>query len=100
VAAEADFRPGQPVDAVRGDVRRHREELVAGQGLPFPFGEQKAEADVHGLGAQYYTDPGAVGGESNQASDAKLGANLWELSHTVVREKLGPDALLPWDAKK
>jgi hypothetical protein len=49
---------------------------------------------------KYYTDPGKVGGESNQASDPKLGANLWELSHTVVREKLGPDALLPWDTGK
>jgi len=46
---------------------------------------------------KYYTDPGKVGGESNQACDEKLGANLWALSHTVIREKLGPDGLLSWD---
>lgn len=49
---------------------------------------------------KYYTDPGKVGGESNQASDPELGKNLWELSHRVIREKAGPDALLPWDAGK
>jgi hypothetical protein len=49
---------------------------------------------------KYYTDPGKVGGESSQASDEKLGTNLWELSQTVIHEKLGPDALLPWGAGK
>jgi hypothetical protein len=49
---------------------------------------------------KYYTDPGQVDSESYQASDPKLGANLWELSHTVIREKLGVDGLLPWDAGK
>jgi hypothetical protein len=50
--------------------------------------------------SQYYKDPGSVGGESAQASDPKLGANLWELSLQVIREKLGDDGLLPWDAGK
>ncbi|KDQ57684.1 hypothetical protein JAAARDRAFT_58272 [Jaapia argillacea MUCL 33604] len=44
----------------------------------------------------YYTDPGENGKESAQASDEKLGANLWMLSEQLVRERLGDNALLPW----
>lgn len=39
-----------------------------------------------------------LGGLSDDAKDEKLGENLWELSHNIVKEKLGADALLPWNA--
>lgn len=44
----------------------------------------------------YYTDPEQPGKESLQASDDKLGAALWDLSHRIIREKLGEDALVDW----
>jgi len=42
-------------------------------------------------------DPGKPGKESSQASDPALGAALWELSERLVKETVGPDALVPWD---
>jgi len=46
----------------------------------------------------YFTGPGELGKESSQASDEQLGTNLWELSEKLVKEKLGADALLPWNS--
>lgn len=53
-----------------------------------------------GWGGSYFTQPGVTGCESRQACDPELGRNLWELSESVVKEKLGEDALLPWDEGK
>ncbi|KAK7429824.1 hypothetical protein QQZ08_003669 [Neonectria magnoliae] len=47
----------------------------------------------------YYTDPGKEGKESSQASNAELGAALWNLSEKIVKEKLGEDALIDWSAR-
>jgi hypothetical protein len=47
----------------------------------------------------YFTDPGIRGNESRQASDAELGAALWHLSESLVKSKLGDDALIDWRAK-
>lgn len=44
----------------------------------------------------YFNDPDKVGKESAQASDEKLGSALWDLSHRLIREKLGEDALVDW----
>lgn len=46
----------------------------------------------------YFSDPDQEGKESSQASDAALGTALWELSHRIVKEKLGEDALVDWNA--
>jgi len=47
----------------------------------------------------YFTDPGTRGKESQQASDAELGAALWHLSESLIKSKLGDDALIDWRAK-
>lgn len=52
------------------------------------------EKDIQGA---YITDPGKVGGETAQADDKALQENLWRLCHQLIEEKLGKDALLPWD---
>ncbi|KAK4101273.1 NAD(P)-binding protein [Parathielavia hyrcaniae] len=44
----------------------------------------------------YYSDPDHPGKESAQASDEKLGEALWELSHRIIKDKLGEDALVNW----
>ncbi|MCJ1245092.1 hypothetical protein MMC30_002293 [Trapelia coarctata] len=56
------------------------------------------EVEEKGWNGVYLTDPGQLGKESSQASDPNLGAALWELSERLVKEKVGPDALVPWDA--
>ena len=43
---------------------------------------------------------GQLGKESAQASDAKLGAALWDLSERIIKDKLGQDALLDWNQKE
>lgn len=48
------------------------------------------------LNGWYFNDPDQPGKESSQASDETLGSALWELSHDIVKQKLGPDALLDW----
>jgi hypothetical protein len=42
---------------------------------------------------------GQEGKETSQASDKNLGAALWDLSERIIKDKLGPDALLDWNAK-
>ncbi|KAK4120570.1 NAD(P)-binding protein [Parathielavia appendiculata] len=44
----------------------------------------------------YYSDPDQPGKESAQASDENLGEALWELSHRIIKDKLGKDALVDW----
>ncbi|KAL2165647.1 hypothetical protein VTG60DRAFT_4080 [Thermothelomyces hinnuleus] len=46
----------------------------------------------------YDSDPDQPGKESSQASDPNLGPALWDLSHRIIREKLGEDALVDWMA--
>lgn len=45
----------------------------------------------------YVTDPGAVGGETDQAKDMQLAENVWKLSTDLIKEKGGHDALLRWN---
>lgn len=46
----------------------------------------------------YFTNPEELGKESEQACNEELGANLWKLSEDMIKEKLGPDGFLPWNA--
>ncbi|KAJ9149548.1 NAD(P)-binding protein [Coniochaeta hoffmannii] len=45
----------------------------------------------------YFSDVGQPGKESAQASDPQLVQALWILSENLIKEKVGPDALLDWD---
>ena len=56
------------------------------------------EIEEKGQNGWYFTDPGKTGSETSLASDPKLGAALWDLSDQIIREKLGDDALLDWNA--
>jgi hypothetical protein len=47
----------------------------------------------------YFNDVGNEGKESSQASDPQLGTALWDLSHRLIKEKLGEDALVDWNAQ-
>lgn len=58
------------------------------------------DIELHNYEGKYFTDPGVIGSESKQACSPELGHNLWKLSEEIVRDKVGPDALLPWDAEK
>ncbi|KID82868.1 short chain dehydrogenase/reductase family protein, partial [Metarhizium majus ARSEF 297] len=56
-----------------------------------------SEIEEHSQNGAYFSDPGKIGDESPQAKDAKLGTELWQLSESLVREKVGEDALVPWE---
>jgi hypothetical protein len=42
----------------------------------------------------YHNDPDHPDKESAKASDQKLGTALWDLSHRIIKERLGEDALV------
>ena len=46
------------------------------------------------LNGWYFNDPDTPGKESAQASDPQLGNALWDLSHRLIKDKLGEDALV------
>lgn len=46
----------------------------------------------------YYSEQGELGSLTPQAEDAQLGEKLWTLSAQIIKERLGDDGLLPWDA--
>ncbi|KAG8894904.1 hypothetical protein FRB99_000921 [Tulasnella sp. 403] len=54
------------------------------------------EIEETNLQGVYITDPGQVGGETQQAKDMKLAENVWSLCHRLIEDKLGKDGLLPW----
>ncbi|OAA53151.1 short chain dehydrogenase/reductase family protein [Cordyceps fumosorosea ARSEF 2679] len=54
------------------------------------------EVEEENQNGAYFSDPGKRGRESSQASDERLGAQLWELGEKLVKEKLGDDALEDW----
>lgn len=58
------------------------------------------EIEEKGWNGYYFSDPGQPGKESSQASDPTLGAALWELSHRIIKEKLGEDAIEDWNSTK
>jgi len=56
------------------------------------------EIEEKNLQGYYFIDPGKEGQESSQASDEKLGDALWTLSTNLINEKVGENALVPWDS--
>jgi len=58
------------------------------------------EVEEKGWNGYYFSDPGVPGKESKQASDPTLGAAVWDLSHRIIKDKLGEEAITPWDASK
>lgn len=58
------------------------------------------DIEQHNYEGKYFTDPDVTGSESKQACSPELGRNLWKLSEDIIRDKVGPDALLPWDAEE
>lgn len=57
------------------------------------------EVEQKGWNGYYFTDPGQPGKESSQASDLTLGSSLWNLSHQMIKAKVGEDGMVGWDAK-
>ncbi|RBR27069.1 uncharacterized protein FIESC28_00141 [Fusarium coffeatum] len=53
------------------------------------------EEDMNGY---YFVDPDKEGNETTQASNPELANNLWELSTSLIKEKLGDDALVDWNS--
>lgn len=58
--------------------------------------DKEKYGDMNGA---YITDPGKVGGETNQADDKQLAENVWTLCEKLIKEKLGADALYSWGEK-
>lgn len=53
------------------------------------------EEDLNGY---YFVDPDKEGNETTQASNPELADNLWKLSESLIKEKLGNDALIDWNS--
>ncbi|EHY59077.1 hypothetical protein HRR83_001654 [Exophiala dermatitidis] len=56
-----------------------------------------SEIEEKDLQGYYFVDPGQPGKETSQASDPALAEALWNLSIKLIKEKVGEDALVPWD---
>jgi hypothetical protein len=63
-------------------------------GLYAALSDEVIEKNYNGY---YLIDP-AKGKESKQGSDKWLIAALWDLSHRLLKEKVGDDALFAWNA--
>jgi len=62
------------------------------------YASTSPEIEEKGWNGYYFSDPGQLGKESAQASDPQLGAALWDLSERIVKDKVGPDALVDWNS--
>ncbi|KAH2876044.1 hypothetical protein KXW22_004305 [Aspergillus fumigatus] len=56
------------------------------------------EIEEKGWNGYYFSDVAQPGKESAQASDPMLGAALWDLSHRLLKEKVGEDGVVDWNA--
>ncbi|RAL08874.1 short chain dehydrogenase/reductase family protein [Aspergillus homomorphus CBS 101889] len=56
------------------------------------------EVEEKGWNGWYFSDVAQPGKESSQASDPTLGVALWDLSHRLIKEKAGEDAVVDWNA--
>lgn len=45
----------------------------------------------------YFTDPKEPGKETSQGKDMDLADNFWNTSQEVIKQVVGPDALIPWN---
>ncbi|KAL4940456.1 hypothetical protein BDV06DRAFT_196700 [Aspergillus oleicola] len=57
------------------------------------------EVEEKGWNGHYFTDPGQPGKEASLANDVELGNALWNLTHQMIREKVGQDGMVDWNAK-
>ncbi|BCS17308.1 short chain dehydrogenase/reductase family protein [Aspergillus puulaauensis] len=57
------------------------------------------EVEEKGWNGYYFTDPGQPGKETAQASHSGLGSALWDLSHKMIRGKVGDGGMVDWDVK-
>jgi hypothetical protein len=64
-------------------------------GLYAALSDEVIEKNYNGY---YLIDPAKEGKESKQGSDKWLIAALWDLSHRLLKEKVGDDALVAWNA--
>ncbi|CAG8908482.1 unnamed protein product [Penicillium egyptiacum] len=62
------------------------------------YAASSPDIEERGWNGYYLTDPGEKGKESAQASNANLGAALWNLSQQIIKEKVGDDAITNWSA--
>jgi len=60
---------------------------------------EEIDEDPAKWNGHYITDPGQLSEESRAAQSSELGKNLWGISELLVRNKIGSDALLPWDER-
>lgn len=58
------------------------------------------EIEEKGYNGYYFQDVASPGKETKQASDPKLGAALWDLSHRLIKEKAGEDGIVDWSSTK
>lgn len=56
------------------------------------------EVEEKGWNGYYLIDPSSPGKETAQANDRFLGIALWELSHRIIKDKVGQDAMVDWSA--
>ncbi|KZV83935.1 NAD(P)-binding protein [Exidia glandulosa HHB12029] len=54
------------------------------------------EVEEKGYQGVYISDPGVVGGETEQAKSEELGVNVWNLCEGLIKKTLGADAMLSW----
>ncbi|KAL3464551.1 hypothetical protein BJX64DRAFT_298360 [Aspergillus heterothallicus] len=57
------------------------------------------EVEEKGWNGYYFTDPGQPGKDSMLASDLELGSSLWNLSHQMIKEKVGEGGMVDWNTK-
>jgi NAD(P)-dependent dehydrogenase (short-subunit alcohol dehydrogenase family) len=57
------------------------------------------EIEEKNMNGQYFADVASPSKESSQGQDHLLGAALWDLSHRLVEEKVGRDAMVDWTAE-
>jgi len=60
------------------------------------YAATSSEIEEKGYNGEYFDDVGHAGGDTSQAKDRALGQALWDLSHRLIREKVGNDALNDW----
>ena len=56
------------------------------------------EIEEKGWNGYYVNDPGQPVKETKQASNLALGAALCDLSARIIKDKVGDDALVDWNA--
>lgn len=56
------------------------------------------EVEENGWNGYYLADVASPGKETSQGNDKFLGVALWELSHRLIKQIVGEDAMQDWNA--